>query len=632
LIVIAVVAATAAGWTLKLQSPAIIAGLTAVFALLAAGGQSLRSDLRRFGWFSPALVLVMGGGPMLAPFPVPTGLLVAIVVFGSGLLPALGEHYRIGGQAFAAATLVSTTTGIGAGQSPSYLFGSALGGALLALLLRIVIGLSDSTRSTRFAVARTLVEPGPGVVERAATAWRADGRTVWLGRVLGGAARFRAARETLLAQAQQADRSEAERLGRIVAEADLVAAELATAIRAKACTGLPAPAREDPAEAVLRRGGRQDLPEAAQAINQALDRIRDAVTQRSTSAVAPPARGSRRQRVRGALQAHLSRRSSLFRHALRCTLAVGIGMVIVRLLHDPSASSLMLGLYLVLQPAARNSMSEALERTGAVVLGVVVLAALITLLPGAILLAPLVLAAMLLNIQRLRTDYPVLLAALIAVTVVSQATQLHRPLVNVAISFAADTAIGAAVALAVGYLSYLVLPSSLVPDVRGAIRVTVWAVSDLLRSVRGTGRGEDPRTAMKSTHVLALRRTQDLLGMPALLDGTAAESGDEHATNAAALALDALLQDVATLAFRPEDERALVLPALRTVDDLLAGRTTARVPDVPSESAPEAELLASALVESALHARAAIDQTLGYEAPWKRYTVSFVRPERLRIR
>jgi hypothetical protein len=90
LVVIVVVAATAAGWTLKLQSPAIIAGLTAVFALVAAGGQSLRSDLRRFGWFSPALVLVIASGPMLAPFPVATGVLVAIVVFGSGLLPALG--------------------------------------------------------------------------------------------------------------------------------------------------------------------------------------------------------------------------------------------------------------------------------------------------------------------------------------------------------------------------------------------------------------------------------------------------------------------------------------------------------------------------------------------------------------
>ena len=59
LVLVAVVAGTAVGWVFDLHTPALIAGLTAVLALVAAGGQSLRSDLRRFAWFTPALVLVI---------------------------------------------------------------------------------------------------------------------------------------------------------------------------------------------------------------------------------------------------------------------------------------------------------------------------------------------------------------------------------------------------------------------------------------------------------------------------------------------------------------------------------------------------------------------------------------------
>ena len=632
LVVAAVLLSTAAGTVLDVRTPAVVAGLTSVFGLVAAGGQSLRSDLRRLATFLPGLVLVMAGGPLLQAVPPLAGLLLVVVVFGTGMLPALGEHYRVRGQTFAAATLVSTTSGIGGDQPLGVLFGAALSGAGLALALRVLTGLSDPGRATRVAVARTLTEPGPGVVEQAAAAWRSDGSTSWLGQVLAGAARFRAARETLLAQAEQAEHTESERLRQIVTEADLVAAELAKAVRSKACTGLNGLANTDPAEVVVRRGGRQDLPDAVRGLNQGMNAVRGAVVQRDPSPATKPAPGGRVQKALGAVRAHLSPRSSLFRHALRCSLAVALGMVLTLVLDDPAASSLLLVLYLVLQPAARDSMTGALERTGGAVLGVSALAVGIALAPEALLLVPVLLAVMLLNIERLRDNYLLLLSALIAVVVVDRAVQAGRPMGNVAISVAADSAIGAAVALVVGYLSYLVLPQSLVPDVRGTIRATVWSVTELLRSVRVAGRGVDLREALQGAHVLALRRTQDLLGMPALLDGADTDPGDERATRAAATALDALRQDVATLAFRPETERAVATPALHAVDDLLDGRRSVKVPDVPSGSAPATELLASSLVENALHARSAIDRTLGYDNPWKAYTLSFTPPERLRLR
>lgn len=634
-VVVAVAVATAAGWVFNLAGPAVTAGLTVVFALVGAGGHSLKTDLVRFVWYVPLVALVMAIGPLLHDIPVLAGLLVAAVVFGSGMLPALGERYRVVGQTFAAATLAATTTGIGSHEPAKHLFAAAFGGALFALLLRIVVGLTDPGKATRLAVARALTEPGPGVMDRAASEWRDDGAPTWLGEVLAGAARFRAARETLLVQAEQADPTEAGRLRAIVACADSVAAELAVAVRARACTGLPPQARIDPAAAVVAQGGRQDLPPAARGINSGLDQIRAAVHQRSETPASAPESSSWRQRLRSAVHAHMSLRSSLFRHALRCTLAVVLGMVIVLWLRGPSASTLLLTLYVVLQPAARDSTTGALERTGGAVLGVTMLSALITLVPGqyAYVLVPALIAGMLLGVERLRSEYQMLLATVIAVVVVDQAMDMDRPLVNVAISFAANSAIGAAVALIVGYVSYLALPGSLVPDVKGALRAAVWATSELLRSIRVAGRsGRDLAGAIQWTHMLALRRTQDLLGMPALLNGTNADPEDERVTREAALALDALRADLANLAFRPAEEQPVAAPALQAVDTLLAGQPAAKIPDVPVTHVPATELLASSLVENALHARRSIDELLGCESPWKSYTVSFVRPQRLRIK
>lgn len=630
----AVIAATALGWLVDLRAPLIIAGLTAIFALIVAGGHSLRADLRTFGRHIPPLVAVMAIGPLLVRTPVLAGLLVAVVVFGAGMLPALGEGYRITGQTMAAAVLMATTTGIGSNLAMWAPAVAALLGALFALLLRVIIGLGDPTRGIRAAIARTLTEPGPAVIEHASAAWRSDGRATWLGEVLAGAARFRAAREVLLAQSRRADSIEADKLRRIVERAEEIAAELAVAVRSRACTGLNQLARSTPSDVLGSDGREADVPDAVRGIDHGLDRIRQAVLERDQRPVTPPDAGGRRQRVLGALSAHVSLRSSLFRHALRCTLAVGVGMVIVLLLHGPSASTLLLSLYVVLQPAARDSMSGALERTGGAVLGVMLLAVIITVVPGSILLVPLMFAAMLLRTRLLRDDYRVLLGALITITVLAQAVELQgSPMVNAAISFAANTAIGAAIAIVVGFIGYLALPGSIASDIPGTVRATVWSISELLRSVLASGRGIDVRTSLRAAYVLALRRTQDLLGLPAMLDSAdAGETPEKQYTRRAAIALDALRQDLTMLAFRPENERKQALPALRAVDDLLGGTSTPRIPEVPSDDAPATELLVASLLENALHARAAIDETFGADDPWKSYTISFVRPGRVRIR
>ncbi|MHA6798149.1 FUSC family protein [Bounagaea algeriensis] len=621
LVLCAVALGSVLGWLLDATTPALIAALTAVLTLIAAGGQSLRSDLHRLSRFAPALVAVMTCGPLLRDIPIAAGALVAVVIFGTGMLPALSEHYRVGAQTVAAATLAATS-GIGRDEPWWTLLLASAAGAALALVLRVLIGLSDPTRATRWSVARTLLQPGPGMLEGAVAAWRADGAPRWLGEVLAGVARFRAARETLLTRANHADRAEAARLRAVVAEADRVAAELARAVRARACTGLPPLARRDP---VIAHGGYHgSLPQAVHGLNAGFDRIRAAVVNRSETPVPVIVAGPWQQRLRDAVRAHLSPRSSLFRHALRCALAATIGMVVVALLDDPSASTLLLALYLVLQPAARDSMTGALERTGAAVLGVTALALVITLVPGALLLGPLLIAGMLLYVDQLRTHYRTLLACLITVLAVEQTLLLDRPTVNIGIAFAANTAVGAAVALFIGFLSYLVLPSSAVPDVRGAVRAAVWAMTDLLRGVRAKAVDAPARDDWRELHVLTQRRTQDLLGMPALLDGTGEQpAGDESAAEAA-VALEALRQDLAMLMLHEPGRRRTAEPVLSAVDDLLSGRRDTSVPELHGGDSVVVDALTGMMLENALHTRTAVDRALGDDTPWKSYTITFL--------
>ncbi|MHA6802132.1 FUSC family protein [Salinifilum ghardaiensis] len=631
LVLCAVALGSALGWWLDATTPALIAALTAVLTLIAAGGQSLRSDLHRLSRFAPALVVVMACGPLLRGIPFAAGALVAVVIFGTGMLPALSERYRAGAQTVAAATLAATS-GIGRDDPWWTLLCASAAGVVFALVLRVVTGLGDPTRATRLAVARTLLQPGPGVLEGAMAAWRTDGAPRWLGEVLAGLARFRAARETLLTRANRADRAEAARLRAIVDEADRVAAELARAVRARACTGLPPLARRDP---VVAHGGYHgSLPHAVHGLNAGFDRIRAAVVNRSEDPVPVTAAGPWRERLRDAARAHLSTRSSLFRHALRCALAATIGMVVVALLDDPSASTLLLALYLVLQPAARDSMTGALERTGAAVLGVTALALVITLVPGALLLGPLLIAGMLLHVDQLRAHYQALLVCLIAVLAVEQTLLLDRPLVNVGIAFAANTAVGAAIALCIGFVGYLVLPSSALPDVRGAVRSTVWAMTDLLRGVRATAAEDSARDEWRALHVLTQRRTQDLLGMPALLDGTGERAAEDDSAAEAAAALEALRQDLAMLTLHGPERRAAAEPVLATVDELLSGRQSTSIPEVHGGGSVVVDALSGMLLENALHARTAVDRALGDGTPWKSYTITFLdngQQEHLRL-
>jgi hypothetical protein len=81
------------GYLVGLGSAAILAGLTAMFCLMAAFGGSLAADLRLLAWFGPVLVVASGGVRLLSEYApwVAVGLLV-VIVFVACLLPVLGPR------------------------------------------------------------------------------------------------------------------------------------------------------------------------------------------------------------------------------------------------------------------------------------------------------------------------------------------------------------------------------------------------------------------------------------------------------------------------------------------------------------------------------------------------------------
>ncbi|AOS61252.1 FUSC family protein [Actinoalloteichus hymeniacidonis] len=587
---------------LGLGGAAIAGGLVAVLGLVSASGGPLRADLRTLSWAGPAIVLIMAVGPLLDG---PTAVLaVFLVVFGSGMLATLGRHYAVIGQTLAAATLVALTGGVSAQDGPMVLIGTGLVGLVLAVALRISNGRDDPSGPTRAIVAAALTDHEPGSLDYATRVWRSDGSPEWLGTILVGTAEYRAARAMLAVQAAQAEGVESERLTAILSDAESVAAELADAVRARACTGLPAMAKMDPAGRASRVYGDVELPESVDTIRVGLDRIRGAVVERvATRAPRRPNRAAV-HRALGVLLAHLSFRSSLFRHALRCSLAVTAGMVAVLWLPDGSAAPLLLVLYAVLQPMLRDTMEEALQRTGLVVFVVAVIAVVAALLPWPGVLLPFVLGAMILLAPRMRGSLPLLLCCLLGLIVVARVIQEDRAVSALALNITAISAIGATIALLVGFLSYLV-PGSVAPDVLGTLHKAVYAVRDLAAGAHGALETREGRRALRSANILALRRSQDLLALPARLEEAGPEA--QQVVRRAASAVFALRAALAQIAFRPDEERGRALIAAVTAQRALdyESRQPTRV-DLSSLAGPT--LLVAPVLEATLVARSAIEE------------------------
>ncbi len=397
-VVLAVVGGTSGlGFLAGLGNAAILAGLTALFCLLASFGGPLGADLRLLAAFAPALLVGVGLPKLLAgPAPAVAITLLTVVVFGAALLPVLGPRFVPVGLGLGMASLF----GYGFQLTGAATAGQLLGAPALAigvvLLLRVLAGARDPSGPTRQALADALAEDDPGTTERAARVWLSERPVRWTARVLGGILRLRTLIVILEGRRGSVDPDAAREIGETIAAARREAAVLARSVRVRGFPSGPEP---------VHRSQRGRLPgDTGTLVAQlwsTLDDISAAARDRDRSRVAFPSRLRREVRL-SFLRGTVNWGSPQLRHAVRCALGVLLALLIAGTRPgDPLTVSFLLTTFGIMQPEWRDSLDKAWQRVAGSLAGAVVLALALWLLPASALL-PVAVAAMLIGLSLMR--------------------------------------------------------------------------------------------------------------------------------------------------------------------------------------------------------------------------------------
>lgn len=121
----------------------------------------------------------------------------------------------------------------------------------------------------------------------------------------------------------------------------------------------------------------------------------------------------------GLVRAQLNLRSALMRHALRLSLALLVGVAVMRAIHDPHGYWILLTVVFTSQPHFAATLNRMVERALGTVLGLAVGWALIRLFPGALLQAACMVVAGALFIGKRQTDLRGATAAITALVLLS---------------------------------------------------------------------------------------------------------------------------------------------------------------------------------------------------------------------
>lgn len=511
---------TAVGVALGSATVAAVAALGALFGLHAGVTGPLAADLRLMTWCGPLLATVLAVGPLVGRVPVLEIPVVVAAVFATALLPVLDWRRALAGRSLLTATVLVVSSGVGEGAEFNRLVVAAVAGVLFAVVLRTVVARSDPSASTRGSVAAALTRHEPWVLTEAEEVWRADGSPTWLGEVLAAAALIRSARTRLVELIDRMPEVAAARVRVVLREADRVAGQLAAAVRTPASA---------PAPSLDRYTEQLDLLRATQTPTEVLDlfdalgaglhRARNAVQDgqralsgntgvRSGAATSNGVPPLGRTPLAEDLRAQLSPRSGLLRHAVRAAVAALVAATTVAIwsaFFDLSyAAVLVPALFAVLQPAVQGTSSQAVQRTGLVVLVAGVAALLATLVP-AVVLVPLVLTGFVVAFPLEQRHFPLFTTALVGLVVVLREVGHDTPPVPVALGYVTASAIGASIALAIAYL--------LVPTPSTDLAQRVRSTADSVRGLAATlaAPSADVTAGIRSAYAAATRHTQDLL-------------------------------------------------------------------------------------------------------------------------
>ena len=353
----------------------IIGGLTGMFSLVVFMGGPLRADLRITAVMGPLLVFAAAVPRLVAEASRPAAMaLVVLLTIVAALLPVLGPRFGTAGLGLGMTTMFGYGYAPQGGADHQQVIAAAVAGVLVALLLRILMGISDPSKPTREQVAAVLVADDPGAATATAFGtWLSDRRQRWLADALEGASRYRIALRNAELTGASSDDLDALRAR---------AKELSAAITAKPRKGDAGSDAASDAPA----GTAADGP--AGEASRALDAVETALRQRDMTPV--HLERSARETLRDAVLHPSSRlRSIQTRHALRTALAVLAMLIITSGLErgDPLVSTALLATFSILQATWSETATKTRNKVIGVAAGSLAVAVVLLVVPSQYLIA-----------------------------------------------------------------------------------------------------------------------------------------------------------------------------------------------------------------------------------------------------
>ena len=346
----------------------IIGGLTGMFALVAFMGGPLRADLRVAAVMGPLLIFAAAVPRLVAEASRPAAIaLVVVLVFVAALLPLLGPRFANAGMGLGMTTVFGYGYAPTGGADHRQVIAAAVAGVVVALVLRILMGISDPSKQTREQVAAVLVADDPSAATATAfSTWLSDGKQRWLADALEAASRYRVALHTadLVARGTPDDAALRER-----------AHELAARLQAK------------PQHEPVKIASASSAPAVSEPLfddaARALDAVEQAVQEHDTTAVT--LERDRRHQLQDAVLHPAARLQSIqVRHALRTALAVLVMLVITSGLErgDPLVSTVLLTTFSILQASWDGTVAKARNKIIGLVSGSLTVAVVLLVVPS----------------------------------------------------------------------------------------------------------------------------------------------------------------------------------------------------------------------------------------------------------
>ncbi len=349
----------------------IIGGLTGMFSLVVFMGGPLKPDLRVIAVMGPLLIFAAVVPRLVAEVSRPAAIaLVVVLIFVAALLPLIGPRFANASMGLGMTTVFGYGYAPAGGADHRQIVVAAIAGVAVAVLLRVLMGISDPSKPTREQIATVLIADDPGAATATAFGtWLSDGRQRWLADALDGASRYRLALHTA-ELSHPGTAVDTEIRDRAKTLADQLKAKPGTKSKnnTPVTTSTPTSAPADSPFAEATRG---------------LDAVEQAMLHHDTSSVELDR--DRRHQLRDAVLHPTARlRSIQVRHALRTALAILLMLLITSGLQrgDPLVSTVLLATFGIMQASWNDTATKARNKIIGLVAGSLAVAVVLLLVPS----------------------------------------------------------------------------------------------------------------------------------------------------------------------------------------------------------------------------------------------------------